>query len=62
MVLGGVAIDLPSVDTPCYFLSTQEDHIAPWCSTFAGGSLVKESVRFVLSGWGHIAGVVNPPD
>ena len=62
MVLGGVAIDIPSVDTPCYFLSTQEDHIAPWRSTFAGASLLKGPVRFVLSGPGHIAGVVNPPE
>ena len=62
MVLDGVAIDIPSVDTPCYFLSTQEDHIAPWRSTFAGASLLKGPVRFVLSGSGHIAGVVNPPE
>ncbi|MGB1446177.1 MAG: PHA/PHB synthase family protein, partial [Arenicellales bacterium] len=62
MVLGGVTIDIPSVDTPCYFLSTQEDHIAPWRSTFAGASLLKGPVRFVLSGSGHIAGVVNPPE
>ncbi len=61
MVLDGVAIDIPSVDTPCYFLSAQEDHIAPWRSTFAGASLLKGPVRFVLSGSGHIAGVVNPP-
>ena len=62
MVLDGVAIDIPSVDTPCYFLSTQEDHIAPWRSTFAGASLLKGPIRFVLSGSGHIAGVVNPPE
>ena len=62
MVLDGVTIDIPSVDTPCYFLSTQEDHIAPWRSTFAGASLLKGPVRFVLSGSGHIAGVVNPPE
>ena len=62
MVLGGVAIDIPSVDTLYYLLSTQKDHIAPWRSTFTGASFVKGSVRFVLSGSGHIAGVVNPSD
>ena len=62
MVLDGVAIDIPSVETPCYFLSPQEDHIAPWRSTFAGARLLKGPVRFVLSGSGHIAGVVNPPE
>jgi len=61
MVLDGVPIDISSVRTPCYFLSTCEDHIAPWRSTFAGAGLLKGPVRFVLSGSGHIAGVVNPP-
>ena len=62
MVLDGVPIDIASVKTPCYFLSACEDHIAPWRSTFAGAGLFKGPVRFVLSGSGHIAGVVNPPD
>jgi polyhydroxyalkanoate synthase len=61
MVLDGVPIDIASVKTPCYFLSACEDHIAPWRSTFAGAGLFKGPVRFVLSGSGHIAGVVNPP-
>ena len=62
MVLDGVPIDIASVKTPCYFLSACDDHIAPWRSTFVGAGLFKGSVRFVLSGSGHIAGVVNPPD
>ncbi len=62
MVLDGVPIDISSVKTPCYFLSTSDDHIAPWRSTFSGAGLFKGSVRFVLSGSGHIAGVVNPPE
>ena len=62
MTLAGVPIDISSVKTPCYFLSTQDDHIAPWRSTFAGAGLFKGPVRFVLSGSGHIAGVVNPPE
>ena len=44
-----------------YFLSTVEDHIAPWKSTYAGTRLVSGPVRFVLGGSGHIAGVINPP-
>jgi len=59
--LGGVAIDLGRVRTPLYFVSTVEDHIAPWQSTFAGAKLFSGPVRFVLGGSGHIAGVVNPP-
>jgi polyhydroxyalkanoate synthase len=59
--LGGVPIDLGTVDRPTYFLSCKDDHIAPWTSTFEGTKLMKGPTRFVLSGSGHIGGVVNPP-
>ena len=59
--LAGVAIDLGRVGTPLYFVSTLEDHIAPWRSTYAGAKLFPGPVRFVLGGSGHIAGIVNPP-
>ena len=55
------SIDLSRVETPAYFISTVEDHIAPWRSTYAGAQLLKGPVRFVLGGSGHIAGVINPP-
>jgi polyhydroxyalkanoate synthase subunit PhaC len=59
--LGGVPIDVTRIDTPAYFISTVEDHIAPWKSTYAGARLLKGPVRFVLGGSGHIAGIINPP-
>ncbi|HUU71385.1 MAG TPA: class I poly(R)-hydroxyalkanoic acid synthase [Burkholderiales bacterium] len=59
--LAGEAIDLSRVETPMYFASTLEDHIAPWKSTYAGAKLFKGPVKFVLGGSGHIAGIVNPP-
>ena len=59
--LGGVPIDLTRVKTPLYFVSTVEDHIAPWRSTYAGAKLFTAPVRFVLGGSGHIAGIINPP-
>jgi polyhydroxyalkanoate synthase len=59
--LAGVPIDLGQVRTPLYFVSTLEDHIAPWRSTYAGAKLFPGPVRFVLGGSGHIAGIVNPP-
>jgi polyhydroxyalkanoate synthase len=59
--LAGVKIDLTKVKTPLYFVSTLEDHIAPWRSTYAGAKLFAGDVRFVLGGSGHIAGIVNPP-
>ena len=54
-------IDLSKVTTPSYFISTIEDHIAPWKSTYLGTALFSGPVRFVLGGSGHIAGIVNPP-
>ena len=60
--LAGERIDLGSVDIPTYFISTREDHIAPWRSTYRGTQLMGGPKRFVLAASGHIAGVVNPPD
>ncbi|MFG6667977.1 class I poly(R)-hydroxyalkanoic acid synthase [Halomonas sp. HNIBRBA4712] len=59
--LDGVKIDLAKVSTPSYFVSTKEDHIAKWNSTYYGALLPKGPVTFVLGGSGHIAGIVNPP-
>jgi polyhydroxyalkanoate synthase len=59
--LDGVPIDLGAVRTPAYFISTVEDHIAPWQSTYKGAKYLGGRVRFVLGGSGHIAGIVNPP-
>src|ERR1700726_82273 len=61
ITLGGVKIDLRKVKTPAFLLSTREDHIAPWRSTYAATQLYAGPVKFVLSASGHIAGVVNPP-
>jgi len=62
ITLAGVPIDLRKIKTPAYFLSTREDHIAPWKSTYRGTQLLSGPKRFVLAASGHIAGVVNPPD
>ena len=59
--LANVPIDLRKIDVPVYFLSTREDHIAPWHSTYAGTQLMSGPVRFVLGASGHVAGVINPP-
>ena len=61
ITLAGVPIDLRKIKTPSYFISTIEDHIAPWKSTYLGARLFSGPVRFVLGGSGHIAGIVNPP-
>jgi polyhydroxyalkanoate synthase len=61
ITLAGVPIDVAKVATPAYFISTVEDHIAPWKTTYLGAKLLTGPVRFVLGGSGHIAGIVNPP-
>lgn len=62
MVLAGKTVSLKDVTIPVYNLATREDHIAPAKSVFHGCGLFGGEVTFVLSGSGHIAGVVNPPD
>ncbi|HJS38358.1 MAG TPA: class I poly(R)-hydroxyalkanoic acid synthase [Burkholderiales bacterium] len=59
--LAGVPLDLQKVRVPAYFISTAEDHIAPWKTTYQGARYLGGPVRFVLGGSGHIAGIVNPP-
>ena len=61
ITLKGVPIDLKRITVPTYLLSTREDHIAPWKSTYAATQIYQGPVRFVLAASGHIAGVINPP-
>jgi polyhydroxyalkanoate synthase len=61
MVVAGETLDLGKVKVPVYNLATREDHIAPAISVFEGSKYFGGKVRYVLSGSGHIAGVVNPP-
>ena len=60
MEIGGVTLDLKKVKIPIYNLATKEDHIAPAKSVFLGSRYFGGPVKYVLSGSGHIAGVVNP--
>jgi polyhydroxyalkanoate synthase len=61
MQIAGVTLDLKKVKMPIYNLATREDHIAPAKSVLRGSTLFGGPVRFVLTGSGHIAGVINPP-
>ena len=61
MEVGGVRLDLRRSTVPVYNLATREDHIAPPRSVFYGSSFFGGKVTFVLTGSGHIAGVINPP-
>jgi polyhydroxyalkanoate synthase subunit PhaC len=59
--LGDVTIDLRRIKIPVYFLSTCQDHISPWKTTYQGLNLHSGPLTFVLGGSGHIAGIVNHP-
>jgi polyhydroxyalkanoate synthase len=61
MVLDNTLLDLSKVKVPVYNLATKEDHIAPADSVLYGSQFFGGAVKYVLSGSGHIAGVVNPP-
>jgi polyhydroxyalkanoate synthase len=61
MVMDNTLLDLSKVKVPVYNLATREDHIAPAESVLYGSQFFGGPVKYVLSGSGHIAGVVNPP-
>jgi polyhydroxyalkanoate synthase len=61
ITLAGVPIDLRLITTPTFILSTREDHIAPWRSTYAATQIYGGPIKFVLAASGHIAGIVSPP-
>jgi polyhydroxyalkanoate synthase subunit PhaC len=61
LILADTPIDLKKIKTPIFLLSTREDHIAPWKSTYAATRLYGGPVKFVLSASGHMAGVISAP-
>jgi polyhydroxyalkanoate synthase subunit PhaC len=62
MLLDGVHIDLKKVKIPVYNLAARDDHIAPLPSVFRLGQFMGGETKLVVSGSGHIAGVINPPE
>ncbi len=61
LTMAGETINLAEVQVPSFFLSARQDHIAKWKTTYEGAKVYGGDVTFVLSGSGHIAGVINPP-
>ena len=52
MELAGEQLNLAGVDQDLYFLAAEQDHIAPWRSSYQGALLPAGQVRFVLSNSG----------
>lgn len=61
LAIGGVPIDLTTIETPSYVQAGRDDHIAPLHSVWKLTRHLSGPVKFLLAGSGHIAGVVNPP-
>lgn len=59
--LAGREIDLKQIRVPLYVVGAETDHICPWPATFQTCRLVAGPIRYVLTGDGHITGIVNPP-
>jgi polyhydroxyalkanoate synthase subunit PhaC len=57
----GAPVDPGATDLDTYVLAAVEDHIVPWHSAYKTTQILGGRHRFVLSGGGHIAGIVNPP-
>jgi len=57
----GERISLKDVTVDTFIIAAENDHIAPWKTSFTSTQLLGGEVSFTLSTAGHIAGVVNPP-
>ncbi|MCD2188537.1 PHA/PHB synthase family protein [Actinomycetospora soli] len=59
--IDGEPLTLKAVQADTFIVAAENDHIAPWKTSFTSTELLGGDVTFVLSTAGHIAGVVNPP-
>jgi polyhydroxyalkanoate synthase subunit PhaC len=60
--VAGETVTLADVTVPVCAIACESDHIAAWRSSYRGVQKMGGKDRtFILSGSGHIAGIVNPP-
>ncbi len=58
----GETLHLSDVSVPICAIACETDHIAAWRSSYDGvQQMGSKDKTFILSGSGHIAGIVNPP-
>ncbi|MEM0907853.1 MAG: class I poly(R)-hydroxyalkanoic acid synthase [Pseudomonadota bacterium] len=61
LTVEGIALSPKDIKVPVFNVATREDHIAPPASVYRGNKMLGGEATYVLSGSGHIAGIVNPP-
>ncbi|XWN29662.1 MAG: class I poly(R)-hydroxyalkanoic acid synthase [Devosia sp.] len=61
LLVNGLALSPGDITVPIFNVATKEDHIAPALSVYEGNKMFGGEARFILTGSGHIAGIVNPP-
>ena len=60
--VAGATVRISEVKVPICAIACETDHIAAWKSSYRGVQKMGSSDKtFILSGSGHIAGIVNPP-
>lgn len=60
--VAGTLAKIGDVDVPICAIACESDHIAAWKSSLRGvQKMGSKDKTFILSGSGHIAGIVNPP-
>ncbi len=60
--VAGISAQIADVEVPLCAIACESDHIAAWKSSYRGVQKMGSKDRtFILSGSGHIAGIVNPP-
>ncbi|MEO9969501.1 MAG: class I poly(R)-hydroxyalkanoic acid synthase [Hyphomonadaceae bacterium] len=58
----GETVNVRDIEIPVHVQASRDDHICPYSSVYRTAKSFSGPSRFVLSGSGHIAGVVNHPD
>lgn len=58
----GRKVKLSDITIPAMFQASKDDHISPFRSVYRAARAFGGDVEFVMSGSGHIAGVINHPD
>lgn len=62
MTLLGERLSGKDIKIPVFLQAAREDHIAPFPSVYRTALLFGGPTEFMMSGSGHIAGVINHPD